>query len=301
MCQEGPPGTIESMFDAHVLKVLISSPGDTADEVRAVKDALHGWNGSRAEGARAILLPRHWKSDAVPRLSPTGGQGVINSQLVDDADIVIALFDARLGQATDAAVSGTAEEIQRAADAGKHVHVYFSDEPIDRKKADFGELARLQEFQTELQAKGLLGEYSDLNDLAYKVRDAVEQDVAELGLGDVSVQSKRGEHAIPRFRVERTREQSGVDRKGAPKFRTRSKLVLENKSQTVPAYDLTFDLGPLRGSMFRENDAPFTLLPLADVQWELMLDMGSPTQVDIPIKWLEDGKAQEVTQTLTVS
>lgn len=289
------------MFDAHVLKVLISSPGDTADEVRAVKDALHGWNGSRAEGARAILLPRHWKSDAVPRLSPAGGQGVINSQLVDDADIVVALFDVRLGQATDEAVSGTAEEIQRAADAGKHVHVYFSDEPIDRKTADLKELARLQEFQTELQAKGLLGEYSDLNDLAYKIRDAVEQDVTELGLGDVSVPSKRGEHAIPRFRVERTREQSGVDSKGAPKFRTRSKLVLENKSQTVTAEHLTFDMGPLRNSMIRDSDAPIDLLPLADLRWALALDMGSPSQVDIPIKWVECGNNQEVTQTLTVS
>jgi hypothetical protein len=53
------------MFEAFVLKVLISSPGDTGDEVAAVKEGLHGWNGSRAEPAQVILLPRHWKSDAV--------------------------------------------------------------------------------------------------------------------------------------------------------------------------------------------------------------------------------------------
>ena len=117
-------------FEAFVLKVLISSPGDTGEEVAAVKESLHGWNGSRAESAQVILLPRHWKSDAVPRLGAGGGQGVINEQLVDDADIVIALFDSRLGQATADAVSGTAEEIQRAVDAGKHVHVWFSNEPI---------------------------------------------------------------------------------------------------------------------------------------------------------------------------
>ena len=113
------------MFEAFVLKVLISAPGDTDDEVAAVKESLHGWNGSRAEAAQVILLPRHWKSDAVPRLGSGSGQGVINEQLVDDADIVLALFDSRLGQATAAAVSGTAEEIKRAVDAGKHVHVWF--------------------------------------------------------------------------------------------------------------------------------------------------------------------------------
>ena len=75
------------MFEAFVLKVLISSPGDTGEEVTAVKDALHDWNGSRAESAQLILLPRHWKSDAVPRVGTGSGQGVINEQLVDDADI----------------------------------------------------------------------------------------------------------------------------------------------------------------------------------------------------------------------
>ncbi len=140
------------MFEAFVLKVLISTPGDTGEEVAAVTESLPGWNGSRAEAAQVILLPRHWKSNAVPRLGTSSGQGVINEQLVDDADIVIALFDSRLGQATAEAVSGTAEEIQRAVDAGKHVHVWFSNEPIDRG-ADLDQLAALREFRASLEAQ----------------------------------------------------------------------------------------------------------------------------------------------------
>jgi hypothetical protein len=118
-------------FDAHVLKVLIASPGDTTEERDAVTRSLHGWNAARAEREQVILLPTRWETDAVPRLGASG-QGVINEQLVDKADIVIALFDTRLGMATEAAVSGTAEEIERAHAAGKPVHVYFSDEPIPR-------------------------------------------------------------------------------------------------------------------------------------------------------------------------
>jgi hypothetical protein len=145
------------MFEAFVLQVRISSPGDTGEEVAAVVESLHGWNGSRAEAAQVILLPRHWRSDAVPRLGVGSGQGVINEQLVDDADIVIALFDARIGQATAAAVSGTAEEIQRAIDAGKHVHVWFSNEPI-RRDPDLEQLAALREFRAALARilRGLL-------------------------------------------------------------------------------------------------------------------------------------------------
>ncbi len=42
------------MLEAFLLKVLISSPSDTAEEVDAVKASLHGWNGDRSEAARVV-------------------------------------------------------------------------------------------------------------------------------------------------------------------------------------------------------------------------------------------------------
>lgn len=286
-------------FAANVLKVMISSPGDTADEVEAVKGALHGWNGSRAENAQAVLLPRFWKTDAVPQLDANGGQSVINSQLVDDADIIIALFDSRLGQATDTAVSGTAEEIERAASTGKPVHVWFSDEPFGRK-ADLDELARLQKFREELEHKGLLGVYADLNDLAFKVREAIESDISRLGLGAPSV-VRKGEHAIPRVRVEKVREQSGIDSKGAPKFRTHSTLVMENKSEHITAEQLTMNPGAeLGGSMHRESKAPIDMPPLSELRFPLMLHMGMSDHVVVEMNWFENGEPQTVKQPVSL-
>jgi hypothetical protein len=37
------------MFDAIGVLVLISAPGDTSEEVEAIKGPLHGLNGSRVE------------------------------------------------------------------------------------------------------------------------------------------------------------------------------------------------------------------------------------------------------------
>jgi hypothetical protein len=184
------------MFQAFVQKVLIATPGDTGDEVAAVKESVHGWNGSRAESAQVILLPQHWRSDAVPRLGTGSGQDVINKQLVDEADIVIGLFDSRLGHATAAAVSGTAEEIQRAIDAGKHVHVWFSNELI-RRDADLEQLAALQKFRASLEAQGLLGEYDNLAELARKVHGAVEDDVTQMGPGSPTVRRLAAEEVEP--------------------------------------------------------------------------------------------------------
>jgi cell fate (sporulation/competence/biofilm development) regulator YlbF (YheA/YmcA/DUF963 family) len=113
---------------------------------------------------------------------------------VDRADIVIAVFDSRLGHPTADAVSGTADEIQRAIDATKHVHVWFSNEPVDRKAVkDLEQLAALQQFRAELQMQGLLAEYDDLNDLAKKVRAAIEDDLTEMDLGSPAVRRRDAE------------------------------------------------------------------------------------------------------------
>src|SRR6476620_2230689 len=143
--------------------------------------SLHSWNGRLGESEGVILLPRFWKSDAVPLVNPGGAQSVIDSQIVDDSDIVVAVFDSRLGKATEDAVSGTAHEIERTAEAGKPVHVYFSNEPVSRSAAaDSEEMARLNKFREDMAARSLLGFYADPTDLGYQVREAVEHDLTQM-------------------------------------------------------------------------------------------------------------------------
>jgi hypothetical protein len=280
------------MFEAFALKVLISSPSDTGQEVAAVNQSLHGWNGSRAESAQVILLPRHWKSDAVPRLGTGSGQGVINEQLVDDADIVVALFDARLGQATAAAVSGTAEEIQRAIDAGKHVHVWFSTEPIARD-ADIDQLAELRVFRAALEEQGLLGEYDSPADLAYKVRSAIEDDVTQMGLGSPSVRRRDAEHAVPRGR-----------RKG-------DALVIENKSKTITAEQFHFTYEGVWPDGFGGGGGepvdlfydgrPFDLLADSEKRWSMAVFMQSPPELNLTMRWIEGDEPHEVSQPIALN
>ncbi|WP_100509733.1 hypothetical protein [Mycobacteroides abscessus] len=167
------------MFAARVLKVLISTPGDTAAEVAAVTQALHDWNADRAEAACIILMPIFWKTHAVP-MAGGSGQSVIDEQLVDDADIVVAIFDARLGQETADAVSGTAHEIERSINAGKPVHVWFSTEPLPHN-IDIQELQRLRAFKADMATNQLYGEYDSTDSLGLKVRQAIENDITKLG------------------------------------------------------------------------------------------------------------------------
>lgn len=159
--------------------VLVASPGDALPERGIVRDRLVDWNIERGRREQVHLAPWLWERHATAEV---GGrpQAIINRQAVDQADVVVAFFDSRLGSSTGVDVSGTAEEIRRAHELGKPVHVYFSNEPIPRD-ADMDQLAALREFKEELATNALLGEYSDPADLAGQVIRAIERDIEQQG------------------------------------------------------------------------------------------------------------------------
>ena len=144
--------------------VVIASPGDTAEERAGVRNALVDFSVTSGRRLGVVALPWLWERQAVPEMGARA-QALLNSQAVDKADVVVAFFDSRLGSSTGVDVSGTAEEIHRAVELGKPVHVYFSDEPLPRD-ADLDQLVALRNFRAELESEGLLGTYSDALDLA---------------------------------------------------------------------------------------------------------------------------------------
>lgn len=166
-------------FEVRVLTVLIASPGDVSSARDAIERELHEWNGTHSMAKRLTLQPRRWEIDGVPVLGRGDAQSVLNQQLVDEADIVIAVFHTRLGSPTPRAASGTAEEIERASAAGKQVHVWFSEESLPHS-LDVAQFAALTSFRKVLQARHYVGSYASAEDLQAKVRRAVNYDVAHI-------------------------------------------------------------------------------------------------------------------------
>ena len=246
-----------------------------------------------------VLLPARWETDAVPRLGGSG-QSIINEQLVERADIIIALFDSRLGQATDEAVSGTAEEIQRANEAGKPVHVYFSEEPLPRN-VDEMQLAALRKFQASLKSQGLLGRYADPADLGYQVRSAVEHDLEHLSLGAVSPRRPSQEHAILRATYEFDREPE-TDRQGRTRLKTRRQRIRITNHGSVTAEKVTIALEP-------QGDRNAPILHGAESQPDIVaasfydypvITYAESGNVNVVLTWREDDGEQTVTQALVV-
>ena len=146
-----------------VYEVLIASPGDVIAERGVVVEVIDDWNASHAKSFGINLQPRRWELDTVPELGERP-QAIINKQIVDDADMLVAVFSARLGSPTGVAVSGTVEEIERCRQGGKAVFVYFSTAAVPREH-DSEQLKQLNEYKRELASRRLYFEFGNTNDL----------------------------------------------------------------------------------------------------------------------------------------
>ncbi len=89
-------------FQAIAALVMISGPGDTAEEVEAVKATIAKWNSSHAKDMGVVFVPpQHHSTNTVPVLrAGVDGQAIINEQITDHADVILALFKYRLGTPT---------------------------------------------------------------------------------------------------------------------------------------------------------------------------------------------------------
>lgn len=285
--------------------VLIASPGDAVEERAAVREALVDWNISRGRREHVALLPWLFERHAVAKLGQRP-QAIINGQAVDQADVVVAFFDSRLGTATGIDVSGTAEEINRAADLGKSVHVYFSEEPLPRD-VDSEQLKALRAFQAEMEQRGLMGRYADPADLVGQVVRAIESDIDEAGWADPNSLRQAPESGVDLvWEHLNAREPKGFDKRGQMRFRTTANDLKVTNTGSIAAEELTFELTPVGQTQFAFPEpptAPVTVHPRSSLSWTLIPTPSwgaSGSTVEIKARWTENGEPREATRTITL-
>ncbi|MEL7417125.1 MAG: DUF4062 domain-containing protein [Cyanobacteria bacterium J06555_3] len=175
--------------------VLIASPGDVAEEREIIRQEVFRWNSMHATETKMILLPIGWETDATPDLRERG-QAVINRQLVDDCDILIGVFWTRLGTPTPKAESGTAEEIERAANEGKRCIVYFSDKAVSPSKVNNEQYEKLQAYRKKLNAQGLTDSYSQISEFKEKISRHITKAVQEIAREERESKAAENEASI---------------------------------------------------------------------------------------------------------
>lgn len=237
--------TVASMpFTANVLRVMIASPTDVSEARDTVERSIHEWNTANAQEKSIVLLPWRWETSAVAVM---GGhpQRILNSQGVDDADIVIALFGGRLGTPTPEAVSGTAEEIGRAQDRGAPVHVFFSTAQLPHD-VDTEQLDALRQFQKDMSDRGLLGEFNTVEQLRFEVWKALDLDTRTVSApGPDAVRGKGVDFLV---QPHEQREQTEIDSKGKVKYATKHWIEVTNRGDQ-DAHGVVFEIPDAESSV----------------------------------------------------
>jgi hypothetical protein len=188
--------------------IAIASPDDVDGERDAIPRIFVRWNNANDH---VFLNPVMCESASVPTLGDHP-QHILDRQMIDKSDLLVAIFWSRLGTPTPTASSGTVEEIREfiRCKGADRVMLYFCrrDLPYD---IDAGELARLRRFKHEMRSKGLFHQYTTLEEfekelyrhLDIKVRDLLNGRLALPASGDELKevqQPKPREHADPRLR-----------------------------------------------------------------------------------------------------
>lgn len=277
-------------FAASVLRVMIASPSDIPDARDAVEAAINGWNHANARNKQVVLLPWRWETSSVPVLG-AHPQSLINSQGVDESDIVFALFGSRLGSPTPDAVSGTVEEIERAAGSGKPVHLYFSTAALPND-VDTRQLDGLREFRDEISQRGLLGEFTNVSQLEHEVWKAIEYDIAQLELGVPSLASSNSGVRLT-AQPQQERELKSYDNKGKPRYSNRHWIEITN-SGDEDATDVVFEAVGENSSMLLTSDETSTIIHAGQTRrLNVMHHMGGGDPDIIRIRWTENGESKE--------
>jgi nucleoside 2-deoxyribosyltransferase len=263
------------LFEARVLEVLIASPGDISWERQAVVDVVARLNSNLGADTAVILLPRRWEFDAVPQMGGDG-QSIINEQMVDGADVVIAIFHNRLGSRTPRADSGTVEEIDRAVEMGKSVHIYVSemDRPSD---VDPDELKRMKEGLAAFYEQGLLGRYDSKQKFVDGVQSALTKDI----IANARLASAPQDIDVPAARPAALRAQYA---KGSGNI---DYILVQNRGDEA-AYDVSVELeaeGPGEPPHFLEEPEVGVLPELSEYRIPIALVMSTSLRGMVRMKW----------------
>lgn len=167
------------MYHSATLEVMIASPSDLTTARSKISNAVHDWNAHESRAHHVVLLPVMWETHSWPQ---AGGhpQQILNRQLADGADILVAVLWTRLGTATPGAPSGTVEEVDRFLAAGKPVLLYFINMPVAPNSVDAKQLRAVRSYQRKVQKASYYFQVDSEDELQRSVRDHLSRTVRSM-------------------------------------------------------------------------------------------------------------------------
>lgn len=206
---------------ALILRVMVASPEDVAEERQLLEQVVHELNVTWSQTFNMRLELVRWETHAYPAMG-SDAQAVIDNHLDDDYDVFIGILWTRLGTPTARAPSGTIEEFERAykrfqeSPDSLRIMFYFKNPPVEPSRLDPAQLTGIRNFRERLGAEGgLYWSYNRAEDFSGLVRMHLARQIqewkrsSEISLTN-GTETARDHEAIKQVAL--TNESSPVDR-----------------------------------------------------------------------------------------
>lgn len=259
--------------------MLISAPSDVPDEdLATVKRTVSQWNLAMGRASSVTVLPVSWNEHAVAEFGERP-QAILNEQLVDEADMALALFADRLGTPTGAADSGTLEEIERLVEAGKPVCVLLNRAPRTLSgMAATEEKIRLEKAIEALYQRAIVLSYKNQAELVGHLNNMLSRAAGKVeGAALSSVGTPVVSEAIGVWPHVVREPYQETDNRG--NLKTKSRYFLELRNETGrPVVDVSFEI-PNGESLHMHGDDQTIdqMAPEQVARFPILLALGSNT------------------------
>jgi hypothetical protein len=147
-----------------------------------VRSAIEEWNTIHSADRHLILQSLGWETHSTPYMGDRP-QAIINKQVLQGCDLLIAMFWTRLGSPTGKASSGTVEEIEEHLRNGKPVMLYFSNAPVRLDSVDDTQYKALKEFRASCEQRGLVESFDSIDEFREKIRRQLPQTIIRVYCG----------------------------------------------------------------------------------------------------------------------
>ena len=183
------------MYTATCYNVMIVSPSDILEEREIAKSVLYRWNelNSRFHNIVFSILGYDINAHADSGRHP---QESLNHQLLEQADLIIAIFWTKLGTPTTEYSSGSVEEITKHIEQGKKALIYFSNKDVNLQKVDLEQYRKLQEYKKSIQGTTYYKEFVSGNDFKNLLGDEMQLIANELESNAIIIRNQSSETAV---------------------------------------------------------------------------------------------------------
>ena len=168
---------------------MIVSPSDILEEREIAKDVLYRWNELNSRFHHIVFSVLGYDINAHAD-SGNHPQESLNHQLLEQADLIIAVFWTKLGTPTTEYSSGSVEEISKHIEQGKKVLIYFSNKTVDPRNIDSDQYRKLQEYKKSIQGSAFYKEFSTEDEFKDLLNDEIQLIANELEKKEVIIQNQ---------------------------------------------------------------------------------------------------------------